>query len=126
MEYKMRKLVTIGFILLMVAGMAITTGFACEGEKAENASKQSECSGKAELAEGQTKVKLAIAGMSCGSCCTKVETAVKDMAGVISIDADYENGIATVVYEEGTVQPKAMIKAINAKTSFKASMPTES
>ena len=118
----MKKLVTIGFALLLVTGLAVAGGAACNGS---DGGEKAEAQTAAKLSEGQARVELAITGLTCGSCCKKVEGAVKDMAGVISIEADYEKGIAVVVYEKGKVKPKAVIEAINAKTSFKASMQKE-
>jgi copper chaperone CopZ len=118
----MKKLVTIGFALLLMTGLAVAGDAACNGADGGD---KADATAPAELSEGQARIELAIKGLTCGSCCKKVEGAVKDMAGIISIEADYEKGIAVVVYEKGKVKPKAVIEAINAKTSFKASMPKE-
>ena len=73
--------------------------------------------------EGHTDVTLTIEGMTCGSCCTKVETAVNKLEGVVAAKADYEAGSATVTYVEGEVTVDQIVATINEKTSFKASIP---
>ena len=74
------------------------------------------------LPEGQSSVMLEVTGMSCGGCCTKVETAVKGLDGVVSASADYEKGIATIVYVSETVTVETIVKTINDETSFKATV----
>ena len=73
--------------------------------------------------EGQTDVTLAITGMTCGACSTKVETAVNKLEGVVATKADYEAGSATITYVEGKVTVEQIVTTINEKTSFKASVP---
>ena len=76
--------------------------------------------GKPALPEGQAQVQLAISGMTCGACCTKVETAAKELAGVVDVKADYQKGQATVTYETAKVNVDKIVSTINEKTSFKA------
>ena len=77
---------------------------------------------EAPLAEGQARVVVPVKGMTCGSCCTGVEVAVKQLEGVVAAKADYEKGLATVTYEKDKVTVKKIVDAINT-TSFKATMP---
>lgn len=81
---------------------------------------------KAKLADGQQRVELAVSGMSCGSCCTKVETAVKELDGVVDVTADYKAGKATVTFVKDKVSVDKIVAAINEKTSFKAEAPAKS
>ena len=76
-----------------------------------------------ELTPGQARVVIPVEGMTCGGCCVKVETAVKDVDGIVAAKADYEKGRATVTYEEDKVTVEQIVKLINDKTSFKASIP---
>ena len=78
---------------------------------------------KAALPEGQAQVELAISGMTCGGCCTKVESAAKELAGVVDAKADYQKGVATVTYETAKVDVDKIVSTINEKTSFKAKAP---
>ena len=73
--------------------------------------------------EGQKDVTLTIEGMTCGACCTKVETAVNDLEGVVAAKADYKAGSATITYVEGKVTVDQIVATINEKTSFKTSVP---
>jgi copper chaperone CopZ len=72
------------------------------------------------LPEGQAQVHLAISGMTCGSCCAKVETAAKALPGVVDATADYKKGEATITYETAKVNVDKIVATINEKTSFKA------
>ncbi len=85
----------------------------------------SDVKGKAALPEGQAQVQLAISGMTCGACCTKVETAAKELAGVVDAKADYQKGQATITYETAKVDVDKIVSTINEKTSFKASKAAE-
>jgi len=60
--------------------------------------------------------------VSCGACCTKVESAVAALKGVVDVKADYQKGTATVTYVKDQVDVKQIVATINEKTSFKAEM----
>jgi len=79
--------------------------------------------GDTDLPEGQAKVDIAISGMSCGACCTKVESAVASLEGVVNVKADYKASVASVVYEPEKVNVETIVNTINTKTSFKAKAP---
>lgn len=102
----MRKLTLFGVALLLLASFAVIAG---EGE----------------LPEGQAEATIAITGMTCGACCTKVETAVAKLDGVVKVKADYEQNVAMVVYETAKLDVAKIVEAINEKTSFKAKAPVE-
>jgi copper chaperone CopZ len=74
------------------------------------------------LVEGQARVIIPVTGMTCGGCCVPVEKTVKTLDGVVSAKADYEKGLATVVYVEDEITVKQIVEAINT-TKFKATMP---
>ena len=73
--------------------------------------------------EGQKDVTQTIVGMTCGACCTKVETAVNELEGVVAAKADYEAGSAIISYVEGEITVDQIVATINEKTTFKASVP---
>ena len=102
----MRKLAFLGLTLLFLASPAILAG---EGE----------------LPEGQASAAISISGMTCGSCCMKVETAVAKLDGVVEVKADYEKNMATVVYETAKVDVAKIVNTINTETSFKAKADDE-
>ncbi len=99
--------VLIGISILLLAVTAVSAGDAKQ----------------AEPAEGQAQVILAVEGMTCGGCCTKVETAMKGLDGVVAATADYQEGTATITFEKDKVTVEMIVKTINEETSFKASMP---
>ena len=103
----MKKIALFGLMMLLLTPVALLAG-----EKSDK------------LPEGQTQTTFEVTGMTCGGCCTKVETAVADLEGVIDVKADYENGIATVTYEKEKVDSKQIVETINTKTSFKAKEKT--
>ena len=47
-------------------------------------------------------VELAIEGMHCGACASRVRTALEEVAGVRSAEVSLEDGEARVEAEEGT------------------------
>lgn len=77
------------------------------------------------LPEGQAMAAIEVSGLSCGACCTKVETAVAKMDGVIKVKADYEKGMTQVVYETSKTDVDQIVKVINTETSFKAKAAKE-
>jgi len=75
------------------------------------------------LPEGQARVEIPVSGMHCGSCTAKVETAVKELDGVVDVSADYGKGIATVTFVKDKVDVSQIVSTINEKTGFKAKAP---
>ncbi|HKQ61206.1 MAG TPA: heavy-metal-associated domain-containing protein [Candidatus Polarisedimenticolaceae bacterium] len=104
----MRKTAVIALAVLLLAPLV-----AVASDKAEAGA----------LPAGQARVDVAISGMTCGACCTKVEAAVKDLAGVVAVKADYAKGLATVTYKTDEVNVDKIVATINEKTSFKAKAP---
>ena len=51
-------------------------------------------------------VKLNIPAISCGHCVNTIKRETKDVAGVISVDADAQSKTATYVLENEAVLPK--------------------
>jgi len=80
---------------------------------------------EAKLPEGQAKASISVSGMTCGGCCAKIETAVAKLDGVVNVKADYEKGIATVVYQKDKVSVDQIVETINTNTSFKAKTEKE-
>ena len=77
------------------------------------------------LPEGQAMAAIEVSGLTCGACCTKVETAVAKMDGVVKVEADYEKGMTQVVYETSKTDVDSIVKVINTETSFKAKAAKE-
>lgn len=64
-----------------------------------------------------TTLKLAIDGMHCGGCVTRVTNALKKLEGVEV--RDVQVGSAEVAYDEATLQSAAITEAVN-KIGFTA------
>jgi len=106
-ESDMRKIAFVGLVLLVLALPAVVAG---DHEK---------------LPEGQAMAAIEVSGLTCGACCTKVETAVAKVDGVIKVKADYEKGLTQVVYETSKTDVDQIVKVINTETSFKAKAAKE-
>ena len=105
----MKKAALLCMAVLLLAPLAAVAG---EGEMAA-------------LKDGQARVEIPVSGMTCGGCCTKVETAVMALDGVVDVKANYEKGIATITFEKDKVAVDKIVTTINEKTSFKAKAPKE-
>jgi len=64
-------------------------------------------------------VKLAISGMSCNSCVTKVDKALRDVKGVKDVKVDLKSESAEIVLASASVKADALVKAV-VKAGFKA------
>jgi len=109
----MKRIAFDSFVGLMVLALAVIGAYAGAADETP----------EQELPDGQARVVVPVEGMTCGGCCVKVETAMKELDGVVAAKADYEKGRATVTYVEDQVTVKQIVETINDKTSFKASMP---
>ncbi len=120
----MRKMLGSALALLLVAGLVVAApGGQEKKEGSEQASSPQTVWEASELPEGQAKAVIAVSGMTCGKCCVSVEQAVTKLEGVVAVKADYEKGIAKVIYQTDKVKVEDIVKTINEKTSFKASLP---
>jgi copper chaperone len=100
-----RRLVIIGCALALLLAPALLAG-----DEAQ----------KTKLPEGQAEVTIPVTGMTCGSCCNKIEGAVAALDGVVKVKADHAKGTTTVVYMKDKVTVDKIVETINTKTSFKA------
>jgi copper chaperone CopZ len=57
-------------------------------------------------------VKLRVSGMHCGNCQTKVETALKGIAGVYSAVVDLQDGEAEIDFNDDTVTTGQLVAAV--------------
>jgi copper chaperone CopZ len=58
-----------------------------------------------------------VAGMTCGSCATKVTEAVRDLAGVTHLDVDLATGTLTVTGDVKTDQVRGAVTAAGYQIS---------
>ncbi|MEW6636536.1 MAG: heavy metal translocating P-type ATPase [Actinomycetota bacterium] len=72
------------------------------------------------------RLRLPVTGMSCAACVRRVEGALSRVGGVASANANFAAGSATVEYDPTSVEPDALIRAVEGagygverrKTSF--------
>ncbi len=64
-----------------------------------------------------------VAGMTCGSCATKVTEAVSDLAGVTNLDVDLATGTLIVTGEVGPDQVRGAVTAAGYRVSGPAGSP---
>ncbi len=72
--------------------------------------------------ESTLTIRLRVEGMRCHSCEQKLGAWLRDIDGVIDVDASYENSLVTI-HANGDVQFEEMIKAI-MRAGFKAGAPS--
>ena len=82
------------FFAIIAVAMVILVGGTYEAETVETAS-------------------ISIEGMRCGSCSTKVETALAGQAGVKTVSVNLETKSATVEYYPAKVAKAELIKAVS-------------
>ncbi|MBI3004460.1 MAG: copper ion binding protein [Ignavibacteriales bacterium] len=70
-------------------------------------------------------INLDVQGMRCSGCVYGVETALKEVSGVHSVDVDLDERRANVSVERGKVNPEKLINAIEKAGRFKASIAKE-
>ena len=119
---------------LVVATFLLTSNaaLACGGEpcgdckdKHDHAKVEAEAEAEDITKAPGTHVALAVTGMTCGACSTKVTAALKALEGVNAVTVDHETGKAEVAFDEAKTTTDAMIAAIE-KLSFKAAVtPTQ-
>ena len=72
---------------------------------------------------GKTRVvTLAITGMVTPNCPVLVKTAVGQMKGIKSVEADLESKSARVEYDEAVTNPQKILEVIKDKTGFGATL----
>ncbi len=67
-------------------------------------------------------IKLTVTGMSCSGCVYNIETALKAVPGVQSVDVSLENHSATVTVEPNNVGAGELIETIQKAGVYKASV----
>jgi copper chaperone CopZ len=67
-------------------------------------------------------VKLAIKGMTCGSCATTARIALQSVEGVFKADVSYEAASAVVQYDPAKTSPEAFIAHLKKQTGYVATV----
>lgn len=71
------------------------------------------------------EVVIPVQGMTCVACNHHVETAVSEVEGVAAVKADFQTGEAVVQFDKSKTNPDEIVKAINEKTAYRATAPSE-
>lgn len=66
-------------------------------------------------------VKLSVAGMTCESCVTKVDKALRGVEGVKDVKVDLKKQMAVVTFASASVKPELLFKAVD-DAGFKAAI----
>lgn len=131
----MKKLLGI-LVALATLGLA-TPAFACgvAGCDCTGTSKQASCDGKKtedsnvagkncgqtgdktadnddSAAKATAEAKLTIDGMSCGGCANHLTSTLEDVDGVVEADVSFDDGEATVKYDDEQVDTDALVDAV--------------
>ena len=61
-----------------------------------------------------TRKEFTVEGMSCGGCVQSVTRAIARLPGVRNVDVSLANKAATVEYDGATIEPAAIVAAIEA------------
>lgn len=70
-------------------------------------------------ANAQT-IELSVSGMDCAACTAGIKTSLEQVPGVKDAAIDFAKGEATVVAENGRVDPSALVRAVEASGPYKA------
>ncbi len=104
--------------MLVAAGLFIATpALACP---MADAAAFAEAAKAVQEAAG-TKVSIAVQGMHCGDCSSKVTAALQGVDGVEAVAVDYQTGAAEIAYDADKVSVDTLVKAIT-DTGFEAAL----
>ncbi len=67
-----------------------------------------------------THVRLAIEGMTCGSCATTAKIILKRIPGVFEASVSYDSASAVVVFDSAVISPKVMIEQLEQMAGYNA------
>jgi len=73
-------------------------------------------------ADENRTVRLRIEGMTCGGCAISVRVVLERLDGVEKADVRYDEKLAIVIYDAEKVTPERMIKTLEEKLRYKATV----
>ncbi len=73
------------------------------------------------MAASGSQAAFKVSGMDCTSCASEVKDLITAQAGVKDCTVD-PGGAVTVVFEDGKTSKEDLVKLVNEKTSYKASL----
>ena len=72
------------------------------------------------IASDTTRARLAIKGMTCGSCATTARIALERSEGVYRAEVSYDSASAVVLYDSGKIAPPRFIATLKELTGYEA------
>jgi len=72
------------------------------------------------VASDTTRVKLAIEGMTCGSCATTARIVLRRVPGVLQAEVSYDEASAEVTYDASVTEPAEFIARLEKMTGYRA------
>lgn len=114
----------VGAALWLVPGAASACDGCNQGHHHEHAATKQGKAPTAQLGPGEVRVAIPVAGMHCGHCVSRVESALSKLEGVKRADANLDAGEAVVVFEKSKVAPSQLVEAIDA-LGYKAGTPVQ-
>lgn len=72
----------------------------------------------------ESKVTLKVRGMTCGSCSKSVESSLKKLDGVKSVEIDLDTGKTVVTCDTSKVKTEKLVAAVK-EAGFKCEKPSE-
>ena len=114
--------VIVGVAVWLVPAAASACG-CCDHHREQHASAHTSAA-TAQLGPGEVRVTIAVAGMHCGHCVARVESALAKLDGVKLADASLEGGEAIVVFEKSKLGASKLVETIDA-LGFKAGTPVQ-
>ncbi len=121
---KMTFVLLVGAAVWLVPGAASACPCCNHEHHHDHAAAQQGAAPAARLGPGEGRVKIPVAGMHCGSCVSRIETALSKLQGVKRADASLAAAEAVVVFEKSKITPSKLVETIDA-LGFKAGTPAQ-
>lgn len=67
-----------------------------------------------------TRLELAVAGMTCGSCAVTARVALRRMQGVVRAEVSYDSARAVIWYDPARITPERIIMELRERTGYSA------
>lgn len=113
----MKRFLAVLALSFAASGAAYAGGSSCSMPKGENTA-------AAPLPAEGSHVKLAVKGMTCGSCADKVKTALLGVDGVTGATVDVAAGVAEVAFDDKKASNDQLLAAVNGTGHFTATVAT--
>lgn len=110
----------IGKVLIPI-GLLICCGAALSGPDSRTlGTERAGVHAGTDAAADTAKVKLAISGMTCGSCATTARITLERVDGVYDAEVSYDSASAVVLYDPEETSPEEFISYLEEMTGYEA------